>query len=139
MRELAPHPEEQRSYAELREEFRAAHLIDLRSQMSKHPIGWGVIGEPGRSRAHYDSESWAREMLRHLDTPVNQTFALDRVPESVWKQMAEQAEKSLLHESVTWSDDVGGVVDHDAAPCAPIESMTEEEICNYVEAAIAKH
>lgn len=136
MREIQPHPEEQRSYAELREEFRAEHTSNLRAQMSSHHRGWCVIGDPESSRVHFTASQWARELDKHLCEPVTQDFGLNSVPQAMWEWLEDLASKSLLHDSVTWEDSVEGVVDHDASPCPPVESMTDYEICEYVDRSI---
>lgn len=131
-----PHPDEQRSYAELRKEFRLTHRQSLIDQMSTHPLGWGIIGDPLRARDRYTAEEWAIELDHHLLTPVIQDFSLDRVPVEMWDRLAKLAHNSLLHESVTWDDEVEGVVDHDAPPCPPVDTLTDEQLCQYVEDSI---
>jgi hypothetical protein len=130
--ELTPHPDEQRSYAELRSEFRATHLADLRSQMQPHSHGLMRIGDllpsspPERSRA----------LDGALCDPVRQDFGLDSVPTRFGPELESLAQKALLHESVTWDDSVSGVTDHDAPPCPDVTSMTDDDLCDYVDYAI---
>lgn len=131
---LTPHPEEQRSLAELREEYRAKHRAELRWQMTHH-LGWGVIGAPEKSRVHYSAEEWAREMLTRLDAPVNWELS-GEVKEA--GKLEELAQKALLHEQVTWAEGTEGTVDHDAPPCKPVHLMTDEEIVRYVDHAIER-
>ena len=79
MREISPHPEQQRTYAELREEFRAENQKRIHSQLMTHPVGWGVLSDlPARDR--YSKEDWRDDMLRRLDAPVSLDFGLSDVP-----------------------------------------------------------
>lgn len=137
-----PHPDEQRSLAELRAEFRADNLARIRSRFEGyHPVGWQMIGDSSRARDHYSAEQWAIEMLRRLDAPVTQDFGLQDAPLSVEADLAELADAALLHDSVTWDDSVPGVHDHDAPPCADVHTMTDEQLCTYIDSAIeeSKH
>ena len=137
MRELTPHPEEQRSLAELRSEFRTTNLVRLRNLYEgQHPLGWDMVGDPYYARDRYDAAAWAHEMLVRLDAPCSQDFGLGDVPTKLSIQLEELAERSLLHESVTWDSDVEGVVDHDAPPCGPVAGMSDDELCDYVTNAI---
>ena len=137
MREMVtPHPEEDVSPAILREQFREDHRLNLRSQMSKHPLGWGVIGDTETARDKFSGEGWAREILRCLDSPVSQDFGLDNVPFTVSIRLEEQAQRSILHESVTWDDETEGVVDHDAPECQDVREMTDDELADYVDRSI---
>ncbi len=135
MREIQPHPEEQRSYAELRAEFRASALANLRAQMKRHPSGYLYIGED-RIRRDFTAAEWAQVMLRHLDASVTQDFGLLDAPSKLEAELADLAEKSLLHESVTWDDSVAGVTDHDAPPCSDVSTMSDDQLCDYVDSAI---
>jgi hypothetical protein len=130
--ELTPHPDEQRSYAELRSEFRATHLAALRLEMHLHSHGLMRIGDllssspPDRVRA----------LDAALCAPVRQDFGLDAVPARFGSDLESLAQKSLLHESVTWDDSVSGVTDHDAPACADVTTMTDYQLCEYVNHAI---
>ena len=128
--------EEKLSLAALRSQFRAVHLESLRDRIQSHLLGWGVIGDTMCARSHYDAEQWALEMLHHLDDPVTQSFGLDTVPREIGTRLEDQARAALEHDSVTWDDSVDGVVDHDAAPCAPVETMTDDELCDYIDDSI---
>lgn len=140
--EIVPHPEEQRSYAELREEFRADALANLRSKYEgQHPLGWNMVGD--HARDHFSQEyapgqtsPWALEMLRWLDEPVSQDFGLGAVPFTESVKIEEQAQRALLHEQVTWEEGTEGTVDHDAPACAPVETMSDEELADYVDRSI---
>jgi hypothetical protein len=135
--ELIPHPDSQRSYAALRAEFRASALAALRDQYAgHHPVGWLMIGDSAHARDRYDAESWSFEMLHRLDEPVTQDFGLDSVPAAVSVKLEEQAQAAALHESVTWDDSVSGVCDHDAPPCQDVHTMTDVQLCDYIDAAI---
>jgi hypothetical protein len=138
VKELQPHPEVERSYAELREEFRATHLADLRSQFADHKYArrWNWIKELGE---RYPSPvDWALEMLKRLDAPVKLDFGLSETPESLGEKLNKQAIAALEHEQVTWDDSVEGVVDHDAAPMPDHRTLTDDEICDYVEREIER-
>jgi len=135
--ELTPHPDEQRSLAELRSEFRAQHLADLRSQYAGyHPVGWAMIGDPEMSRSQFTAHEWSEQMLRWLDAPCTQDFGLPAVPAATVDRLYKLAEESLLHESATWDSSVDGVTDHDAPPCADVLTMTDEQLCTYIDQAI---
>lgn len=125
------HPDQQPSYHELREEFRATHLADLHSQFGqRHSRGWNqIITELGRKE--FTPEGWALEMLRRLDALVVQDFGLPEAPEALSRKLEEQGQASLLHESVTWDPSVEGTADHDASPC-DLSSMTDDQISDYV-------
>ena len=126
--------EEQRTYAELREEFRAENLVRIHSRLKQHPLGWGVLSDlPARDK--YASEAWAVEMLRHLDQPVILDFGLGSVPFTESLKLEELAQKALLHDSATWEEGTAGVRDLDAPAC-DLDSMTEDEVCDYVNTAI---
>lgn len=134
--EPTPHPEEQRSLSELRAEFRAANRERLHDQMLSHPIGWGVIGDPRYARSLYTPEQWAIVMFNHMDSPVTQDFGLDCVPMALWLRLEKQAIDTLHHTAVTWDDSIAGVCDHEAPPCPPVSTMTDEELCDYIDSAI---
>jgi len=130
---VIPHPDEQRSYFELREEFRHENQHRIHDQLFQHPLGWGVLGDPNYARDRYAPEEWARELDLYLRDSVIQDFGL---PGSDSEQLEKLAKESILFESATWEDGTEGVVDHDAPACKPIDSMTEQEICDYVAWAI---
>jgi len=172
--ELTPHPDAERSHAELRSEFRASALANLRSQYAgHHPVGWQMIGDTSTSRDKYGPSDWGYEMLCRLDGHVTQDFGLqpgkhyyqcskcsfrsnatnDSVPSCTYHgdtmaleftddmmrlsvRLENLAKESVLHESATWDDSVAGVTDHDSPACAPVESMTDDEICDYVNKSI---
>ena len=138
---VTPHPERQRSYAELRSEFRAQRLEDLRSQMSKHQLGWGVVGDPEKSRVHYTAEQWCREMLLRLDDPVTQDFGLGDLSiddvNLLGALLESLAQESEEFERVTWPPGTEGTVDHDAPALEqPVAAMSDEALCDYVEMSI---
>ena len=134
---VTPHPDEQRTYAELREAFRAAHLAMLRDQYSGyHPLGWAMVGDPARARDKYDAEGWSFEMLHHLDAPVTQDFGLTEARNTWSARLEKEAQAALAHDSVTWNDDVAGVADTDAPPCADVGAMTDDELCDYIDRSI---
>lgn len=129
---IVPHPEEQRTYAELRTEFRADNLERIRSEFAgQHPVGWNMIGDPTTARDGYSASQWRDEMLKRMDEPVIQDFGLSEVPLSVWIKMADQAVNAEYHDSVTWEEGE----DQDASPC-DLSSMSEDEICDYVDREI---
>jgi hypothetical protein len=135
--EITPHPDEQRSLAELRSEFRSESLANLRSQYAgKHELGWNIIGDPETSRSHFTPEQWAYEMDRHLLSPVSQDFGLNDVPSATSVKLEKQAQAALSHDEVTWSDDTEGVVEHDAPACCEVGQMTDEQLCEYVDRSI---
>jgi len=140
---VVPHPDEQRSLAELRSEFRASALANLRAQYtSRHQVGWNIIGDPATARPRYSAEQWAMEMDRHLLDPVTQDFGLGAAdpysyPTFYWAQKLEkQAQAALEHDSVTWADGTEGVVDHDAPACADVTTMSDDDLCEYVDYAV---
>jgi hypothetical protein len=134
--ELIPHPDEQRSLAELRSEFRASALANLRAQYtSHHELGWSMTGDPAASRPRYSAEQWAYEMDRHLLDPVTQDFGLGAAHQ--WSSRLEkEAVAALEHDSVTWADGTEGVVDHDAPACADVTTMSDDDLCEYVDYAV---
>src|ERR1700691_5677910 len=134
--EIIPHPDEQRSLAELRFEFRAAALSHLRSQYtSHHQLGWSMTGDPSTSRPRYSAEQWAMELDRHLLSPVTQDFGLGAAHR--WSaRLEKEAIASLEHERVTWADGTEGVVDHDAPACADVTTMTDDALIAYVDYAV---
>jgi len=135
--EITPHPDEQRSLSELRSEFRSTALYNLQSQYAgHHPVGWNMVGDPTRSRNHYDAEHWSFELLHHLNAPVTQDFGLAAVPRVIAIRLSAQAAAALEHDSVTWSDNVSGVTDHDAPACVDVTSMSDDDLCEYVDTAI---
>lgn len=137
IREIEQHPEQQRTYAELRTEFRTAALERIRdSYTGYHPIGWAMSGDPIYARDRYTAEEWSCLMDRRLREPVTQSFGLDSAPLSLGEELESLAQKSMLHESVTWDASVEGTVDHDAPACADILRMSDDDICAYVESAI---
>jgi hypothetical protein len=134
--EIIPHPDEQRSLAELRSEFRASALASLRSQYtSHHQMGWSMTGDPAASRPHYSSEQWAYEMDRHLLDPVTQDFGLGAA--HTWSaRLEKEAIAALEHDSVTWADGTEGVVDHDSPACADVTTMSDDDLADYVDRSI---
>jgi hypothetical protein len=130
--ELTPHPDEQRTYAELRSEFRATHLSSLRLEMHSHSHGLMRIGDLLPS----DPLARALALDSAMCAPVRQDFGLDFAPAKLGSDLESLAQKSLLHESVTWDDSVSGVTDHDAPPCPDVTSMTDDDLCDYVDYAI---
>lgn len=139
MREIQPHPEIRRSYYELRQEFRAQALENLRNRFNaKHIRGWNAIVERA-SRQMYTARAWALEMVRRVGecSPITTLdFGLKRCPPALGQKIEGLAEKADLHESVTWASNVEGVIDHDAPWMPDPDTMTDDEICDYVESAI---
>ena|SRR6202140_4142333 len=133
---VTPHPDEQRTYAELREEFRAANRERIHDNLLTHPLGWGVLGDPSKSRVRFTAEEWSLQMLFHLDAPVTQDFGLGDVPAKFIARIEAQVRAALEHDSVTWDDSVPGVVDHDAPPCCDVGAMSDDELCDYIDTAI---
>lgn len=132
-----PHPDEQRTYAALRSEFRALALARIRdSYTGSHPLGWAMTGDPLYARDRYTAEEWSYILDRRLCDPVTQDFGLDAAPSTLGDELEELAQRAVLHDSVTWDDSVHGVTDHDAPPCAPVNTMTDDDICDYVDHAI---
>lgn len=142
MKEIQPHPEIERSYYELREEFRAQALENLRNRFNaRHVQGWNSIVERP-SRQMYTARGWALEMVRRLGECSGGVSSLDfglaRCPNGLGEKIEALAEKADLHETVTWAADVEGVIDHDAPFLSDLESMTDDEICDYVDRAIER-
>lgn len=130
--DVTPHPDEQRTYAELREEFRAASLAFVRTNYAgHHPIGWQMIGDYSMARDVFNAEDWCREMLSHLDAPVKQDFGLGNVPLAWSIRLEKQAQAAAAHDSVTWDEGV----DQDAPPC-DLAGMTDDDLCDYVDRSI---
>jgi|ERR1700733_7715324 len=135
--EIIPHPDEQRTYAELRSEFRAATLAFIRANYAGyHPLGFAMIGDPTRARDHYSAEEWSFEMLHRLDSPVTQDFGLTEARFTWSTRLEKEAQAALAHDSVTWDDSVAGVADADAPPCADVTTMTDDDLCEYVDRSI---
>lgn len=135
IQELIQHPDIERSAFELRAEFRAMRRAEIHSQLQSHPCRWGVLAD-GPARDRFDTTHWAMEMMHRLDSPVTQDFGLIEVPRSLGERLETLAHKAILHDSVTWDDSVEGTVDHDAPPCADVTTMTDSELCDYVDRAI---
>lgn len=134
-RELTPHPDEQRSYSELRSEFRSASLANLRSQYSgHHPLGWLMIGDSATARDKYTAEQWLYEMDRHLCDPVSQYFGLDIVPASFGVRLERWAQESM--DEITFPAGTEGTYEHDGPACCDLGGMTDEQLCDYVDQAI---
>jgi len=135
---VTPHPDEERSYAELRSEFRAASLAFLRASYAdyRHQLGWDVIGDPATARAHYSAEQWRDQMLLRMDAPVEQDFGLTEAQHTWSARLEKEAQAALAHEQVTWDDSTAGVVDHDAPPCADVTTMSDDDLCDYVDRSI---
>jgi hypothetical protein len=134
--EIIPHPEQQRTFFELREEFRTENQKRIHQLLKSHPIGWGVIGDSEKARDRYTADAWAQEMLARLDTPVQQDFGLGDAPFTLSVRLERLANESMVHEMTTWDDSVEGVVDHDAPACADVMAMSDEELCDYVDRSI---
>jgi hypothetical protein len=136
--EIIPHPDEQRTYAELREEFRAANLQRIRSEFcGQHPLGWNMIGDPSTARDRYTAEQWAMEMLDRLDDPCRQDFGLtSNHANRLGARLEKQAQAALDHDSVTWPEGTDGTADADAPACCDVGAMTDEELCDYIDTAI---
>ena len=134
--ELIPHPDAERTYAELRSEFRADNLHRVRSLYAgHHPVGWAMIGDPTTARDKYMADDWAYEMLCRLDGHVAQDFGLRNVPFAMAVRVERLAQESLHHSAATW-DDGAGVTDHDAPACAPVESMSDDDLAGYCDRSI---
>lgn len=132
MLEIVPHPDEQRTYAELREEFRSDNLERIRGEfLGKHPVGWNMVGDPTTARDRYNAVSWCRGMLARLDAPVIQDFGLGSVPGIFSMRLEKQAQAAVAHDSVTWDEGE----DQDSPAC-DLENMTDEEIAEYVDRSI---
>ena len=131
---IIPKHDEQPSHAALRAEFRATALANLRAQFSSHhQLGWSVIGDPAQARSTYSAAEWAMELDRRLTAPVTQDFGLSGAPASLGSTLEHQASDAATFDLVS----IPGGVDHDApALGCPVELMTDDEICDYVDAAI---
>ena len=135
--EITPHPDEQRSLAELRSEFRSAALSSLRSQYtSHHQLGWSMTGDPATARTRYTPEQWAMELDRYLLSPVTQDFGLGEARHAWSARLEKEAIAALEHDRVTWADGTEGVVDHDAPACADVTTMTDDALIAYVDYAV---
>jgi hypothetical protein len=91
-----------------------------------------MIGDPTIARDRYTASEWWKQMLAHLDAPVTQDFGLGSVPPSWSSRLEKQAQAAAAHDSVTWDEGE----DQDAPACAPVESMTDEELADYVDRSI---
>jgi hypothetical protein len=131
--ELTPHPEQQRTYAALRAEFRVAALAALRIQYAgHHPVGWNMTGDPAAARDRFDAAGWRDQMLLRLDDPVSQDFGLSSVPAAAWERLDAVAQRALLHDSVTWDEGE----DQDAPACGDVSAMSDDNLCDYVDRSI---
>jgi hypothetical protein len=129
---IIPHPDEERPLHELRSEFRADNLARIRSEFrGQHPLGWNMIGDPATARDKYTAEEWAAEMDLHLCALVTQDFSLSTVPSSLGVRVEKLAQESITHDLVSHP----GGVEHDAPAC-DLASMTDDQVCAYVDAAI---
>lgn len=128
---IIPHPDEESPLAQLRSEFRASNRERIHDALLTHPCGWGVLGDPSKSRACFSAEEWSFEMLFHLDDAVTQDFGLSAVPSALGARIEKLAGDSVYHDLVSHP----GGVEHDSAPC-DIAAMTDDEICDYVDQSI---
>jgi hypothetical protein len=75
-------------------------------------------------------------MDRHLLDPVTQDFGLGAAAHTWSSRLEKEAIAALEHDSVTWADGTEGVVDHDAPACADVTTMTDDDLCEYVDFAV---
>src|ERR1700691_6388173 len=115
---MTPHADEQRSLSELRSEFRADALANLRAQYAGvHQLGWQIIGDPATSRGRYSAAQWAMELDRHLLSPVTQDFGLGAAHR--WSaRLEKEAIAAREHDRGDRSDGGEPCVDHGAPACA---------------------
>lgn len=136
---LEPHPESERSYAELRSEFRAENLQRIRSLLKDYRVNgvnMKLLGEPLAALGGTTPEKRAKLLLEALDSPVEQDFNLGSVPVEFIQRLGDLVAECDEFEQVTWPDGMGAV-DHDAPPAPiPVEMMTDAEQCEYVDRAI---
>lgn len=132
--EREQHPEQERSFHELRAEFRAANLARIRSLLT--PLRREVAGKVWCMMTTSDAhpmpsqqviEAMAQSIADPSRCPVLRTFDLDRVPEVLRHRLHQKAEESLTFDTVS----VPGGVDHDGPP---LHSLTEQSILDYMEA-----
>lgn len=145
LREIEPHFNEERSYHELREEFRAQNLQRIRSLLKDYHIvskdgkqvALKMMGEPLALQGGTTPAKRAELLDKALCEPVSQDFGLAEVPDSLWQQVEKLAEESMLSTSVTWEEGTEGTVDHEGPPMEkPIHEMSEPELIAYVDDAI---
>jgi hypothetical protein len=133
---ITPHPEQERSYAEMRDEYRAQNLQRIRGLLKDYRLNGVKMKLMGRP-LDLQGEARSKALLAALDEPVTQDFGLGDVPMELSVKLEDLAQESVAHDSVTWDDSVEGVVDHDAPEILiPVEKMTDEELLLYVDTAI---
>ena len=137
---IQPHPEAERSYYDLREQFRADNVSRIRALLNDYRVNgvkMKLMGTPLALQGGTTPEKRAELLLAALDAPVTQDFGLADVPADIRKQLDDLLGECETFERVTWDDSVAGVVEHDG-PAVPIEveMMTEAEQITYVDHAI---
>jgi hypothetical protein len=137
---IEPHPESEHSYHELREQFRAENLERVRSLLNDYRINgvkMKLMGQPMALEGATTPEARAKLLLSALDSPVTQDFGLEDIPADLCKQLDDLVDKCSLSEQVTWAEGTEGVVDHDApALPVPVDMLTDDELCKYVDQSI---
>lgn len=128
---LQIHHEQQRSYSELRTEFREEALNSLRVRLRKTAIIRDSKGDVIGSYSMLDEKHTMEEMYDHP-----QNFGLESVPSTLTERLYDKADETETFEAISLP--AGEGTDHDAAPLLqPIEMYTDIELINYVDSAIA--
>jgi hypothetical protein len=142
---LVPHPHEEKSYYELREQFRAENQARIQRMLRDHEVRrynektgeWDIVVKTGfkvmGDTLGFSPEERGAAMLTDLNTrPVDQLFGLDMVPDYLIDKVEELSAETEVFDKVN----IPGGVEHDAPACPPVETMTEQEICEYVDRAV---
>lgn len=135
MREITPHPEMQRSFQELRQEFREENLKRVRGMISSLAVS--ISGRIHKTRFFTDNrklselsqqmiEAMASSISNPSRCPIKQTFGLSEVPRYLSEKLRDKARESETFDSVS----IPGGVDHDGPP---LESLDEPSILSYME------
>jgi hypothetical protein len=120
------HAVEDRSYFELREEFRRANHERILAMLSEKEIPVG----PLRYRYKTDSQT---HLMEEMYGP--QDFGLESVPKHLIERLYEKAEEIETFEAMIAPENEGA--DWDGPAASPIQGMTETEQIAYVDQAIA--
>lgn len=126
-----PHPEEDRSYFDLRAQFREEALNSLRARLRKTAVIRDAKGNIIATFSRLDEKHTMDEMYDHP-----QSFGLESVPANLTERLYDKADESQTFEAMLLPEGEG--YEHDGpAILQPIEDYTENELIAYVDRAIA--
>lgn len=132
---ITPHPYEEKSYYELREQFRAENLARVRSKITEYIIPRGDYEAITPFKIMPDRHTMeAHKVSSDGKVTLIETDLFPPLPANLLEQASELAEESLVFDAV----DIPGGVDHDGPACPKLDSMTDAEICEYVATTIER-